>query len=307
MSRISRHQDSIVRTIKNRSYVNFLEENIKGIVFDKIKNYDNLASIILLTILNNRSRKLGVSLHGYYVAVAIILMELINDLANKNDTSIIPNLISTINLCLIQNIELIKENFPKNILNTSINTSKTLNEKLQKLVGPHKFENLTQFKSTDIVKYKFVDMAIDQVKQKLGTLGEIKLEPLIAHVNNREGVICQLSMYFGWILGGGEMKQTKKIDLLGLNLGMMLKIANDCVTIEEDLKNATAHTHNIVLNVGLQNSFEMFMDNKRKFIEGCLLLDIYTNTVKEVIDLMEKKVETMINNTTSDVKSLYTL
>jgi hypothetical protein len=47
---------------------------------------------------------------------------------------------------------------------------------------------------------------------------------------------------------------------------------------------------------------------KHKFIEKCILLDIYTNTIKEIVDIIEKKVDEIIfSSKLSNTKIFYIL
>ena len=84
-------------------------------------------------------------------------------------------------------------------------------------------------------------------------------------------------------------------------------IFEDFTNIDNDLEYAKNHTKNTIINNGFQNSFEIFIENKQKVIEGCIKQGIYTNTVKEIIDLMENKLDTVIDKSSPDLKSHYTL
>jgi 5'-3' exonuclease len=59
--------------------------------------------------------------------------------------------------------------------------------------------------------------------------------------------------------------------------------------------------------VGLQEAFELFMEAKTKIIESCITLDLYSNTMKEVLDLIETRIDNLIEKTRPDLKSNYTL
>ena len=83
----------------------------------------------------------------------------------------------------------------------------------------------------------------------------------------------------------------------------MIKITYDFCNLEEDIAIGSTFTYNSVITLGLQESFEIFQNSKGKFVEGCMMLDIYTNTIKEVIDALENKIDLHIDNTTSQSDS----
>ena len=62
-------------------------------------------------------------------------------------------------------------------------------------------------------------------------------------------------------------------------------------------------TRNYVLNYGLLDSHELFMYNKQKFIEECMILDIYTSTVKEIVNIIDKNIDDIIEQTSPDLRS----
>jgi hypothetical protein len=108
-------------------------------------------------------------------------------------------------------------------------------------------------------------------------------------------------------LGGGDEKTLDSLDKIGTSFANMIKLADDFMNLEKDIENSETYTKNYIVNFGFQNSFEMFIDNKQKFIEGCIILDIYTNTVKEIVDLIECKVDLIIDKSSPDMVSHYTL
>ena len=85
---------------------------------------------------------------------------------------------------------------------------------------------------------------------------------------------------------------------------MMYKLAEDFENIENDVMNQVdGICKNYVVNYGLQNSYEVFMTNKQKFIEELMTLDMFTNTIKEIINYIEHKVDMIIDETSPDLKS----
>ena len=55
------------------------------------------------------------------------------------------------------------------------------------------------------------------------------------------------------------------------------QISNDFSNIDQDLKNNDdGVTLNYVINCGIQESYEKFMDSKQKFIEEAMNLEIFS-------------------------------
>ena len=59
------------------------------------------------------------------------------------------------------------------------------------------------------------------------------------------------------------------------------------------------------MNNGIQESFVLFMDLKTEFLEALFKHNLYTHTIKEVLDLLEDKIETILKKSNIDMKSTY--
>jgi len=318
MSRISRYQESMGRFIKNKSCINDLQDqHIKTYIFEIISEFDHVASILLLTVLNNQGKKNGMTLHGYYIASSIeIMMVIIKLLDNerkyskkygsRNVQRMIAELVGLINICLSQNIESVQPHYSKEKALKIFHTcTRMINKRLAKLISNESLEVDKKIKTTDIIKYHFTD--VQKIKQKLVKLKQVKEPSLTSFINDKYGSVCQLSLELGWLLGGGDEKTLPSLDKVGTYFSMMIKLASDFLNIESDIDDSECYTKNYVVNYGFQNAFEQFINNKQKFIEACILLDIYTNTVKEIVDLIENKVDEIIDKSSPDMKSHYTL
>lgn len=310
MSRISRYQESINRFIKNKSCINEVNEKDRNEIHDIIKKSENMPSIILLTVMGNRGRKNNVSLHGYYMAAGIQLLEVVARLMEKEQgCGLISKLVGLTNICLLQNMESIQSQFPKDtIVRIWNNSMRIANTKIYNLVKDNDIQcEAENIRETDIIKYHFSNINADFAKNKLMSLKKIKYESLMQFIQDKYGTVCKTALLLGWIMGGGDDKMIKTLEKTGMNMALMLKTSYDFINLESDLEMATGCTKNLIINLGFQNTFELFVDNKQKFIEGCISLDIYTNTMKEIIDLMENKIDTIIDRTSPDLRSHYTL
>lgn len=321
MSRISRYQESINKFLKNKSCLCELDDAIKNNIIDIINDFDHIAGIIFLTIINNKGKKDGISLHGYYMASGVDMMELITKISSdkkyyngkygeKNINLIMTQLIGLINICLANNVETIQPHFQsEKILKIYNNTSKILNINLIRMINEndknYKFDGM--IRTTDILKYHFTKFDEETTKQKLSKLKKIEINYLLNIIYEKYGIICQTSLILGWLLGGGEEKCIKKLEKIGLCLSVLMKVTYDINNLEHDLEIADTYSLNLVINNGLQNTLELYLVNKQKFIEGCMILNIYTHTIQEVIALMENKIDVVIDKTSPDMTSHYTI
>jgi geranylgeranyl pyrophosphate synthase len=318
MSRISRYQESMVKFIKNKSCINDLQDHhIKSCILEIISEFDHVASILLLTVLNNHGKRNGMTLHGYYISSSIEMMAVIANLLDNDKKyskkygtrtvqKIIAELTGLLNVCLSQNVESIQPHFSKERLLKIFHTCiRLINKRIPKLVSNESLEIDKKIRATDIIKYHFSD--IQKIKHKLVKLKHVKELSLNNFISDKYGSICQLSLELGWLLSGGDEKSIPNLDKVGTYFSIVIKIAADLINLEQDIEDSESYSKNYAVNFGFQNAFEQFIDNKQKFIEGCILLDIYTNTVKEIIDLIENKIDAVIDKSSPDMKSHYTL
>ena len=85
---------------------------------------------------------------------------------------------------------------------------------------------------------------------------------------------------------------------------MLYKISKDFEIIESDILNHNKKlSTNYVVNYGLQDSHEIYKENQQKFIEGAMTMGIYTNTIKEILNSIEQRVDYIIDQTSPDLAS----
>ena len=325
MSRISRYQDSINKYMKTKSCLNDSSEqnkdketDIKSNIHEIIDGSDYLVPIVLLTVLSCQSRKAKLSLHGYYMSCGIELLMSITKMMdcenryskyNKAQTKKITNKMLTLtNICLSQNIEHVQTFISKEkVLKIFHGSIKYLNQKTYNLIDDIDMVSANNIKKTDLISYSFSNYKQDELKEKIMSLKQFSKEQMKEYITRRFGSVCQISLVIGWLLGNGDDKMIDSLEKLGVHLGNIVKLSHDFKNLEEDLSLATDSSYNYVINCGIQESFELFIDSKTKFIEGCIKYDLYSNTMKEVIDLIEASVDNVINKSSLDLKSSYTL
>jgi hypothetical protein len=315
MSRISRYQDSISKFLKTKScFSKSIKDN--KTYEDIINTTDHILPIVALTILNSQYKKKNFKTHhGYFMASGIdVLATVINILDNRkyyDDTfgkSCIIDFLSEMPIyvfkCLSQNVEVLENLIEKEkalkIFHTALNH---LQLAVPKIVKQTDFETNTKVKKTDIIKFNFDNKNI--IKSKYKKLKQIDKDHLINYVDQKYGLVCQCAFVLGWLLGMGEEKMIPSLERIGTHLGLMLKISNDFTNLERDINTAETTTHNLIANYGIHTCFSLFMESKLKLIEGCLTLDIYTVTIKEISDHIEKKFDKCLKNTNIELNSVY--
>lgn len=321
MSRLARYRDSLYKFIKDRSCLlesnNIPNASYESILYNKIKNHDLMIPILFLTIMNSQNKKNQITLQGYYGASAIEFLYIILDLIDKKDEFINTHghqtyhiLINYLTLCsyrsICQNLESIKS-FVKDesVANIFIQVLNIYNNTIaySNLIHDYKFEISSDKPNNDLIKWYLKDEP--ELKEKFTTLQKIKLESYQEYLNKKMGSLCELAMTVGWLMGCGSTnaKELQKVKKASKYFAIIYKLSLDFNNIDEDIKNSTGVSTNFVVNYGLQESYELFMYNKQKFIEEAMVLDIYTATIKEIINWIENKVDEVIDETSPDLKS----
>lgn len=307
MSRISRYQDSIYKFIKNKSCLSIIDEPSNKNILNYFENHNYGISIVLLTIVNTISKKNKANLHGFYLSVVFELMYLLSRLNDKDKINF--DLINKINILinhsLIQNNEtslgLIKD---KNI-KLIYKLQKDINTKILDSLLKDEFELEESIKRTDLFTHKFEEEK--SKKNKIKTIKKVKRESLYLYINKKYCDICKYAVNFAWLISGGDEKQISNIERIGYNLGIILKIHNDLINLDEDIAKSEEYSKNMFINFGIQECFELFNDSKQKIIEVCMKYELYTNTMKEILDFFEFKFDRFLEKTEPDLKSASTI
>lgn len=316
MSRIQKYKESLYRFIKDKScFMKNNNDEINMFIYDKIKDDDLIFSILLLTVMNNQNKKNHITMQGYYIATTIeILNVMMYYIENKNeckkyDNKFFTSLLIYADKSLQQNLESIKNSYNtqyQNYINMIGNCLNLYYNSLLEINSFHDFKFVLTNKecNQDIIKWylKKDNALIDKFK----TFKQIDKDSFISYIKQKYCSVCELSITLGWIVGGGEVKSVKKLKKLSDYFAIMYKIAKDFEHLTKDINKNSDFTSNYVLNYGLQDAYETFMENKQNFIEESMIEDIYTNTIKEIIDEIEASVDTIIDQTSPDLKSSYT-
>lgn len=313
MSRISRYQESVLKAITTKS--SFCDI-IKLPNEEFIDMGDHEASITLLTILNGQNKKLNMKLHhGYYMGAGIDLLMLynrINDNPNYYNEKYGNKFIKNIQLqtpihvyeCMHQNIETLENFLEKDkIIKVHRKISTYIRQKLIEIMSCDNIVGTTHMHKTDIINFKFNDA--NTTLEKYKKLKLVNKDILIEYIDKTYGATCQCAFVIGWLLGLGDPKMINNLERLGTHLGLLIKLSNDFVNLERDIKYNEHLSTNMLVNYGIYQSFDLFSDSKVKLIEGTMTLGIYNTTIKEVIDFIEKKFDMCLNNTELGLESKY--
>ena len=309
MSRISRYQESIEKFIKNKNINDYFTEEYSKNIFDNLIKSDHLGGIIVSTIFNHNSKKTNFKGHGYFVGmmIDIIIMILKSDDKTQN---INYNLFIGLYKLLTENINLIKTTKHDTLNKIIILALSYFNNNIYDILIDVKIGEPQKMVKSDLLNLKSID---DKIYKKISVMNKYDSEDFITYIDKIYGKLGKMIFVLSWILGGGDITKDiiKSIELIGEKFGVIYKICYDFENIVSDINNITENNNkdktskNIVINIGIQESFALFMETKSIFYEESFKLDIYTHTMKEVIDELENKLDKVLENCKIDVKSVY--
>lgn len=315
MNKISKYQENISQWLKIKScFAKSIKDNK---VFDDIVNMsDHITPIILLTILHQKQRKKAQ--HGCYMASGIdIMMILVNITDNElyyntkfgasNILDFVTEMPIHIFKSLSQNIETIENNVDKDSLFKVLKifhiATTHLQQKLIKIIQKPNITGVQNVVKTDIIKFHFNNKQI--INNKYKHLKKIDKDVLLNYVDQKYGQVCQISFIMGWLFGLGEEKMIGNLEKVGSYMGIILKIANDFNNLERDMEYSNNFSYNLIINYGIHECFALFIDNKIKLLHGCIAMNIFTSTMKEIVDHVEQKFDDCLKNTDIELKSVY--
>lgn len=319
-TRFALYQNSIKKFISGQSVI--ANYQFKDQLIKIMENSEFILPITLLTIMNGQLKKNKLKLvHGYEMATGIELLIILTNLLklkkklttpgklNINDTvidSLHTSLVSLINLSFSNNIAAITPHHePSDIIKIFTTGSEQINEKTNKIVSAIMTlefpDNVKTSTKTDLKSFHFKNASVTDQLQKIKYLPR---EFVLKYATDTYGNICKLALILGWMIGGSAHDMINNLDRLGYHLGLLLKIAYDFENIDNDIEICLQNrpSLNYVINFGLQESFELFDESKKKFNEGLLTLEITSPTIKEFVDILEEKVNVALDHSSPDIK-----
>jgi hypothetical protein len=320
MNRIVKYQESILKFLKTKSCFQKIIKSNK--VYENIieNSNEHLLSIILLTIFSNQTKNKDLkSHHGYYMTSGIdILLIIVNILDNElyyyskygkdNIISFITEMPIYIFKCISQNIETLEDIVEKDvILKLYHNCVIYLQTKISLILMKETLltEQCELVKKTDIIKFNFKDKTL--LKNKYKHLKQINKEKLLKYIENKYGSVCNCAFTLGWLLSVSDMnsKKIEKLEKLANYFAIIIKLSEDFINLERDIKYSDVYSNNFIVNYGIHACFALFIENKVLLLEGCMSLDILTVTFNEIFDYIELKFDKCIANTEIELISLY--
>jgi hypothetical protein len=308
MSRISRYQESLGKFIKNKNIESYFSSEFKESIYNKLTDSDHLGGIIVSTLFNHNSKKTNFKGHGYFLAIAVDIMIIILESSNKYSNQ---NLNLTIGL-----YKLLNDNI--NIINTSKQTELNsiinkiydyFNENIYDIITNEKIGTIIKMQKNDLLNLKTIT---EPLYKKIALMNRYENDDIILFIKKTYGKLGKILFIISWMLGGGDTdkKILKQIENIGEMFGCLYKICIDFEKIIDDINNVDLKqndktSRNIIINLGIQESFALFMETKSKFYEESFKMDIYTHTMKEVIDELETKIDKCLENCSVDMKSIY--
>ncbi len=304
MSRISRYQESIEKFIKNKNISTYFSDEYNDLISNKLMKSDHLGGIILSTIFNHNSKKSNVKGHGYFLGIAIDILLIMLDSKNTN-LNFNQNLLIGIYKLLNENINIIKITDQDELNKILIRTYEYFNNHIYNIISFPKKMQVKKMIKSDLLNLKTIT---DQLYKKISQMNRYVQDDMIDYIKTSYGGIGKLILVLSWILGGGSLdkKTINALELIGEKFGMIYKLSYDFDNIINDINSCDQNiTRNVVINIGIQESFALFMELKSSFYEEAFKLGIYTHTMKEVIDELEVKMDKCIENSKVDMKSTY--
>jgi hypothetical protein len=169
----------------------------------------------------------------------------------------------------------------------------------------HKFEILNNSCNFNIVDWYLKNNSV--LTKKFTSLSQVSKESLNSYINRKYHFMSKLAISLGWIFGNGSINGLNNFNNTYKYFGKMCKLSRDFECLERDIDSSVVYSTNYVLNFGLQEGYEEFVNNKQLFIEDMLTEDIYSSTIKEIIDKLEADIDIVIDQTSPDLKSSYSM
>ena len=308
MSRISRYQESIEKFIKNKNINNYFSEEFSEIINKKLLESDHLGGIIVSTLFNHNAKKNNIKGHGYFIGIIIDIILLIINSKDKN-TNVNFNLFIGLYKILSENMNIIKTSKHEDMNKIILTALTYFNDNIYDILTLNKIGEIQKMTKSDLLNLKLMN---EKLYKKLSQMNRYNQEDFINYITRIYGKLGKLIFILSWIVGGGKQdKDTiKAIEIIGEKFGLIYKICYDFENIINDIEthnkdNNNNTSYNILINLGIQESFSLFMETKSIFYEESFKLEIYTHTMKEVIDELENKIDKTLEDCKIDLKSVY--
>lgn len=320
MSRIQKYKESLHRFIKDKTGLmdnNDVDGPINSYLYDKIINDDLIFPILLLTIMNNQNKKNNITMQGYNIASSLEFLNILiycyenkTEIVKLFNTDIFNKMVNKLTSCayktLQQNYESIKNTYSnqaQTLVNIMLSSLSVFNDTIQIISSSNNQLDVT----VNNCHHDIVNWYLKNDTNRIAlfrNLKQIDKKSMLNFMYQKYQVICESAMILGWIIGGGDIKLTNRIKKTAKSFSTIYKMSIDFNNIITDIDNDKYRT-NYVVNYGLQEGYETFLTAKEQFIEDSMLNDIFTNTIREILSMMEENIDSIIDQTSPDLKSSY--
>lgn len=320
MSRLRRYTESTNKFINNRCNLQkddiFDESTVKQL-FDAIKKDDNFTlPIMLLTIINNQMRKNNTVFSGYYFASTIHVLSIIYELqtnrsyyGSMHSSECVEKLnkyfLFTVHKLFNENIALLP-NSDSQFNKRSLSCINILMENLRPFYCETKkiiIHDTSIKKNKDVGRWYLQDAELEKELKKINPIDKKCYFELMT---DKYYPIFNLAFKLGWIAGCGNKNKIKNVEKMSDSFFRMYIISENFKRIREDLdlaKHNNYMTLNYVLNYGMLDAYDNFLTNKEQFIQMAIILDIFSVTVKEILNYLTANVDKIIDESSSDLLS----
>jgi len=290
MSRISKYKESIIKFLITCTNNDLDDEFFK--VF--MSNYNFYIPIISLTIQYNIDTNRR-NIYGYYIATIITLIEYINYLREKKYSEDEENKV----------LAIIKKLVDTKIKTINKNVFDFINKHfyvyLDKIIKKYEF-NAFDNKLVYSAKYNFDDI---KLQKKYDGMMIINYEHLMEYIHEVYGNLCNIGITMNFLIHMNNLDEYNEYIKIIQLFGLIIKIGNDFKRFTEDIKNGDKICVNTLVNIGIQKTFNLYVENKSYLIEELIKNKLYTHTIKEILDQIENNVDNIINNSNVTIESTY--
>jgi len=266
---------------------------------------DYIYPILFLTIMNSQSKKYNTLCHCYHIATSIYILNILNNeceyTENYEDINIVSGILKS-SKAITNNMKNIKNCTDKK---GSFDMFYFIMNMYHKYVNDKYILNYPNIQITDQLPNNEIDKWYLKKKnmEMNSKFKQVDKESYNDYLNRKIYPISEMAIVMGWLTGSGSVQQLDKLKRLAKYFSIMYKFYKDFKSLDSDLESLDEYKKNYIINFGLQESYELFMYNKQKFIEESMELDIYTYTLREIIESVETVIDDVIDNTSPDLKS----
>ena len=318
MSKIAKYRENIYAFLTTKSC--FSHAIDKAFIKEVVDSELCMFPIALLSIFSTQVKKNKIkSYHALHMASAIILMTMIvmvkENIEYYKQKYGIHLIAKIVDQATIYILEAVSQNMKTmdNALESTITVKiqkkidSFLHEKLLTLTDPLVFDDTkkNRVKKSDVIKYHFTDPEATEAKYK--KLYRINQDTINDYINNKYGIIGQCSFLFGWLMGTGDSsaKMIDNILRLGNTFGTLVKMTYDFNNLEVTINNAKDISYNYIVNCGIYECFKLFDESRVKYVEGCMIYNIYSGAIKEQFELIDDTYDECLKKAELELESQY--